>query len=121
MRAGLHRRVIGLVAAYAVALQALLPSVALAAGVGAGAPFSTELCVSAIPSGNGPAPQQDNTCAHPLVCLVAGCGMAAALTRVPTSFEPLVAERVAAPGLLLIAVPLPRTTLPRFARPPPQA
>jgi hypothetical protein len=114
--------VIGLVAAYAVALQALLPSVALAAGVGAGAPYVTDLCVSAVPSGTGPAPKQGNTCAHSLVCLVAGCsGMTAALTPLSTSFEPMVAERLSAPGLSPIAVPLPRTTLPRFARPPPQA
>jgi hypothetical protein len=110
------------VAAYAVALQALLPSLALAAGVGADLPSPTELCVSVTSSEKYPAGQQGNTCAHPLACLVAGCaGMAAVLSRALAASQPVVAVRSAAFAISLIAMPLPRTTLPSFARPPPQA
>lgn len=120
MRADLRRRTIALVVAYAVALQALLPSMALAVGAGADPLFSTELCASAVPSGSDPADKQGNACAHGIACLVSGCaGMAATLTRGLAPFELATAEHRPAIFLLPVVLPQQRTTLPHFARPPP--
>ena len=122
MRADLRRRTIALVVAYAVALQALLPSMALAVGAGADLLSSTELCVSTVPSGKAPVDRQGNTCAHAIACLASGCaGMTAALTREHAPFEIATAEHLPAIAVPQIALPLPRTTLPHFARPPPFA
>lgn len=82
MRASLRRRTIALVAAYAVALQALLPSFALTAFAGESLPVpSAEICTNAGASGDQ-LPGKDRTgCGHGIACLMTGCsGIAVALT-----------------------------------------
>lgn len=88
MRANLRRRTIALVTAYAVAIQALLPALALVIGPsGDQLRTSVELCTNADVSGGLPG-HHHNGCAHGLSCLMAGCaGMAAALAPETVQFR----------------------------------
>jgi hypothetical protein len=83
MRASFRRRLIALVAAYAVALNALLPALAVAMPAGPEATAFSIICAAAsldstsngdsAPVGRGPG------CLHGMACLMAGCGGIAAL------------------------------------------
>jgi hypothetical protein len=79
MRASLRRQTIALVTAYAVALQALLPALALVIDA-SGDRASVELRTNAVDSGGELPGQPHNGCPHGLACLMTGCsGIAAAL------------------------------------------
>ncbi len=83
MRASFRRRLIALVAAYAVALNALLPALAVAIPAGpeavafsiicAAAPLDTTSNGDSAPVGHGPG------CPHSTACLMVGCGGIATL------------------------------------------
>ncbi len=122
MRASLRRQSIALVAAYALALQALLPSLALVAGLGGVQPnFSAEICANAGASSDRLPDEHRSGCTHGLACLVAGCaGLAAMPSRVLPQSGP---DRLRTAMLALrpaerVAVQI---RLPHSARAPPSA
>lgn len=113
---------IALVAAYAVALSALLPSLALAAGAGEGEPAAyVDICSSPAVAGEEPSREHRDGCAHGLACSVAGCtGVTATFARTISQFGPQ-AGRTSVSALRpneAAALPI---TLPRSARAPPRA
>jgi hypothetical protein len=115
------RRLIALLAAYVVALQALL----LPLTVAAGAAFDQGLCVSAA-SGGAPSPTK-SPASHDTGCAcAAGCGMqchAPALAGAPSiAFVayPLPVS-IIAPAQPITAVILPASRTPLVARAPPVA
>ena len=112
---------IALVAAYAVALSALLPSLALAAGAGEGEPTAyADVCSSPAVAGEEPSQEHRDSCAHGLACSVTGCtGVAVTLARTISQFGPR-AGRTSVPALRpseTAALPI---TLPHCARAPPR-
>jgi len=122
MRASLRRRTIALVTAYAVALQALLPALALVIDAsGDQLSASVEICTNAVDSGGQLPGQPHNGCPHGLACLMAGCsGIAAAFVPEHLQFEPDFAP-TAVPALRPVdRIALP-TGLAHSARAPPHA
>jgi hypothetical protein len=120
MRASLRRRTIALVTAYAIALQALLPALALvidASRVQLHA--SVELCTNAVDSGGELPSLPHSGCPHGLACLMTGCsGVAAALMPQNLQLGPGFA-RTAIPALRPVDGTAPSVGLPHSARAPP--
>ncbi len=127
MRASLRRRLIALVAAYAVALNALLPALALAGPAALEVSAFSIICsVTPLdstsnggntPVGHGPG------CLHGLACLTAGCGGIATLGGETGRTSALVSGAVA---VAFVARPSQagsahRMLDGRFARAPPPA
>ena len=83
MRARFRRRLIALVAAYAVALDALLPALAMAASVPAEAvPAVSIVCSSAgtvVTPYDGSPSERGTICPHGVACLASSCGAVAAV------------------------------------------
>lgn len=82
MRASFRRRLIALAAAYAVALNALLPALALAVPAGPEATAVSIICAAPLDTASrgGSAPVEHGPgCLHGMACLMAGCGGLAAL------------------------------------------
>jgi hypothetical protein len=127
MRASFRRRFIALVAAYAVALNALLPALALAVPAGPEAAAFSLICAAARPdstSGGGGAPVEHCPgCLHGMACPMVVCGGLATLAdesgrvSVPVSGAVAVAF-VARPSHVASARQM---FAGRFARAPPSA
>jgi hypothetical protein len=122
MRASLRRQTIALITAYAVALQALLPALALLVSASADQlRLSVEVCANAVDSSGEIPRQHHNGCTHGLVCVTNGCsGMAAALLPEHLQFGPGIA-RSAVPALRPVDWVASATWLPHGARAPPRA
>ena len=126
MRASFCRRLIALAAAYVVALEALLPGLALAAREpAAGVPELATICSNAPTpaTSDGRLPVEHGTlCLHGVACLASGCG-AAAVTGVPGPGRSIALGATRA----VFASFLPRETdarhvvTPHVARAPPRA
>lgn len=88
MRTNLRRRTIALAAAYAMALQALLPALALVAGASGDRLLgSAELCITATKSDGGLPRGHHDGCTHGPACLATGCsGIAATLSTALPQF-----------------------------------
>ena len=120
MRASLRRRTIALVTAYAVALQALLPALALVSDASRDRLRpSVELCTNAVDPGGELPSQPHSGCPHGLACLMTGCsGIAAALLPEHLEFGPDFA-RTAVLVLLPVDMIVSPAGLPHSARAPP--
>ena len=90
MWTNLRRRTIALAAAYAMALQALLPALALVAGASGDRLLGfAEVCLTGAKSDSGLPRQHHDGCAHGLACPASGCsGVAATLSSIPLQFGP---------------------------------
>jgi hypothetical protein len=122
MRASLRRQTIALVAAYALALQALLPSLALVAGAGGTQPnVQSEICTDAATFSDRLPGEHRDGCSHGLACLATGCaGMAAMLARAGLHSAPD-PSRTEVPALHPAEWAAAQIRLPHSARAPPGA
>ena len=126
MRASLRRRLIALVAAYAVTLNALLPALALAGPAALEASAFSIICAAPLDStsrGGGTPVEHGPGCLHGMACLMAGCGGIATLGGETGRASALVSGAVA---VAFVARPSQegsarRMLDGRFARAPPPA
>lgn len=122
MRASFRHQTIALVTAYAVALQALLPALALVIDAsGNQLRAAVELCTNAVDS-DGELPGQPHSgCPHGLACPMTGCSsIAAALSPEHLEFRPDFARTAVLALRPVDRIALP-AGLPHSARAPPRA
>jgi hypothetical protein len=112
---------IALVAAYAVALQTLMPAFAVMASASGGqSGFFLEICTNAVNS-NGELPRgHDNGCTHGFACLTAGSFNMAGLSPEHVQFAPDM-SRLAILALHAVERAASPTGVPHSARAPPHA